>query len=440
MSLSALLALMAGIFPVQEEVPEGTPVEAGAAERVALEEGPLWREVESAEQLTQELKALAALYPRYVDLRLLQPDRDAKPLQLLVLGEREVGDPSKRPGLLVMPELGIADQRSTSILLAVAKNICRELDGERSMSSVLERTTLYVIPAPLAEGYFLSDEEKGPRLVDLKRNFPSGWRPTGSGTAGPYPLSEPECHALADFLHWRSNLAACLEISSDSPFLAGGESLLGAEERAYSAKFASVLSSLGAEEPVLFGLDVLAAGPGSLRRYADGDLGLWCFLEAPSNAAVADAFRSSEVLLAESALIAAHSLFERVVGLAGALPRLEVGTVEVEPLGEDLWRIDVPIRNAGSLTTGARHRPEPTARIRLELEGAVFAATMVRDQAGAAFAPLASSGQRVDLGHLTGGETLIFRAIVKAPAGSMLDLRVRAARAGNLTARVALPE
>lgn len=437
---SIWLTLMLGWLPLQDGPGAGISVEAAPPEVAPIDDGPLWRAIDSEAQLTAELENLVALYPRYVDLRLLQPDRDGPPLQLVVLGEREVGDPSKRPGLLVLPELGFSDLRPTSTLVGVVRRICRELNGEQSLSSLLERTTIYVVPAPLPGRLKPQDETAAPRLVDISRNFPSGWRPASNGVTGPYPLSEPECHALADFLYWRSNLAACLEVSTLAPTLRGSKTSLSPSEASYAAELTEALSDMGAEEPIVFGLDVLDAGAGSLRRYANRALGLWTFLEAPSNGAVAESFRSSEVLLAESSLISTHSLMARVVALAETLPRLEFGAFEVEPLGADLWRVDLPVQNAGGFTTGARYRPEPSARIRLELEGAEFAATMVRGAATDPFVPLAASGLRVDLGHLTGGESRVFRAIVRAPAGAELTFHLRAARAGTVAVRVVLPE
>lgn len=43
--------------------------------------------------------------------------------------------------------------------------------------------------------------------VDLNRNFPSNWSPTQSAS-GPFPLSEPETHALVAYITARPNIAA----------------------------------------------------------------------------------------------------------------------------------------------------------------------------------------------------------------------------------------
>ena len=54
------------------------------------------------------------------------------------------------------------------------------------------------------DGHFNEDRVGG---VDVNRNFPSNWHP-GQYASGPYPLSEPESHALAEYITSRSNIAA----------------------------------------------------------------------------------------------------------------------------------------------------------------------------------------------------------------------------------------
>ena len=415
-----------------------TPIVQDEAGEVASQEpaAPLDQPLDLA-ALEAELKELVRAYPKWLDLRRLQPDPEGPAVTLVVIGERELGDPSRRPGLCVLPELTSADAETSRTMLSVLRDLCAGLDGDLELAERLRMATLYWIPAPLADVF---DPEARTRRVDFSKNFPTDWRPVQSGEAGPYPLSEPECRAIADFLYWRSNLAACLEVSTEAPLEQSLVPLLSPEEARRSRELAENLSALGAEEPVVFGLETLSAGPGSLRRYADLGLGLWTFLQAPSNAAIADEFRSSQVLIDENSRVAARTLFERIGALLDALPRIELGAVEVEQLGEALWRIDVPVQNAGLFVTGARHEAEPTARVRLELEGADFVATMVRGASRESFVPLASSGLRVDLGHLDGGETRVLRAIVKTTENDEIELRVRAARAGSVRTKVALPK
>lgn len=45
-----------------------------------------------------------------------------------------------------------------------------------------------------------------PYGLDLNRNFPAHWKPDVSGGGGPYPLSEPETRAIAEFMLARRNL------------------------------------------------------------------------------------------------------------------------------------------------------------------------------------------------------------------------------------------
>ncbi len=54
------------------------------------------------------------------------------------------------------------------------------------------------------DGRFNEDRVGG---VDLNRNFPANWSPTQSAS-GPFPLSEPESHALVAYITSRPNIAA----------------------------------------------------------------------------------------------------------------------------------------------------------------------------------------------------------------------------------------
>ena len=54
------------------------------------------------------------------------------------------------------------------------------------------------------DGLFNEDRVGG---VDLNRNFPSNWHPS-QYASGPYPLSEPESHALVEYITSHPNIAA----------------------------------------------------------------------------------------------------------------------------------------------------------------------------------------------------------------------------------------
>ena len=54
------------------------------------------------------------------------------------------------------------------------------------------------------DGRFNEDAIGG---VDVNRNFPANWHPA-QRASGPYPLSEPESHALAEYITSRPNIAA----------------------------------------------------------------------------------------------------------------------------------------------------------------------------------------------------------------------------------------
>lgn len=398
----------------------------------------LWRPLASPEELTLALDELAAAQPDWIEVFRLKPGADGRALELAVLGERGAGDPSRRPGLLLMPVLTDDSSVTPATLVALVRWFERELArGSAEVRDLLRRATLYVLPAPRNDGLLQAPPA---RRVDPARNFPGGWLPWGEGETGPYPLSEPECLAVCDFLYWRPNIACCLMLSSAAPFAAGDGGWLGGDEAELSSSLAAAVGALGAEEPTVFGLDTLEARGGSLARHADRALGIWVFQQAPSNAAVADRSAGSSEARIAAAREELPTLAARASALANLLPRVVVGAPEVERLGEDLWRVDVTLTNAGRLPSGARDGSSGSARVKLELTGAGFAAAMVREEGEVAFVPVPTREARVDLGHLDGGEQRTLRAIVRADAGSELELVLTSARAGGARVKVLLPD
>lgn len=60
--------------------------------------------------------------------------------------------------------------------------------------------------------------ENSRTVNDFNRNFPANWRPAvGCLGAGPYPLSEPETRALADFVLAHSNLVGVIDFHTGNP-------------------------------------------------------------------------------------------------------------------------------------------------------------------------------------------------------------------------------
>ena len=100
-------------------------------------------------------------------------------------------------------------------------------------------------------------------------------------------------------------------------------------------------------------------------------------------------------------------------------------------LRNDLWQLDVPVRNAGSLSALCC-RGAAGGSARLRLSGGRRLATALR-QAGEEVFRVRSDGDdpAPPLGMLEGGQEVTVRLLVEAAEGSSLELEVEAPRSGR---------
>lgn len=107
------------------------------------------------------------------------------------------------------------------------------------------------------EGYFDQEHLKvGPRRtgIDFDRNFPHGFEP-GEG-AGPFPLSEPETRAVAEFVRHHPNLCVALSCHTNGGLLQHPQTLQSPE------RDRELYDALGRQVTELTGIPVQAAAPG----------------------------------------------------------------------------------------------------------------------------------------------------------------------------------
>ncbi|GMA58287.1 hypothetical protein GCM10025858_27900 [Alicyclobacillus sacchari] len=82
--------------------------------------------------------------------------------------------------------------------------------------------------------------------MDFNRNFPIRWAgETGQRGAGPYPLSEPELRALADFIHRHPNISAYAALHTSGGVIlrqpsTGDDSVLSEVDRALFTQVATI--------------------------------------------------------------------------------------------------------------------------------------------------------------------------------------------------------
>jgi len=343
---------------------------------------------------------------------------------------------------------------------------------------------------------------RAPEGLDLNRNFPAGWGTNVSGS-GDHPLSEPEIDALVRAIVARPNICGYNAFHTSGGVLLRPSSTqadaklppgdvwiwkqlatIGTELTGYPAHSVfedftwdpNVTMSGAADDWAYDHLgvfswttefwDVIHAATGTKQSTHFWYLGptdeqllavlRWCDEHHP--AGHADWYHFDHPQLGAVELggwddvgvwanppvarlrdeVMPHARF--AVHQALCSPRLEIGNLTVQRLGDDTWRVDVGVMNTGWLPTDVSERARSNNLVR--------AATveLVADQP-ASIAP----APRVLLGQLEGRAALRFhdgndgtpdRAaahwIVTAPAGTSLEVVARHQRAGTVRRVVTL--
>jgi len=146
--------------------------------------------------------------------------------------------------------------------------------------------------------------------------------------------------------------------------------------------------------------------------------------------------RTSEIGSAPQGFVTAAEATTRVVD---GLPRLECGPAQLERLRPDLWLLDLPLENRGTLPTlGGESRRPGFPSVSMQVEGGRLVACALRGARSEAFLPLALDLELVPIGHLDGLDALGVRIVVQAAEGAKLSISFRSARAGTAAVDAAL--
>ena len=279
------------------------------------------------------------------------------------------------------------------------------------------------------EGH-LHDWDGGPiknssARCDFNRNFPARWQPSHNSIGwGPYPLSEPETRAVADFVLSHTNITRVLDFHTGNPAIFHPTALIPGEVR--YPEDAQLYRRIGAVGETLTGFRYLSGYdegwrgthterlPGAFKEWAYEHIGALCFIVETGmhyNYLGLDelqrqkppAERETEDGLAQLAYHDAHpdaglftpwkpfdhpQLGHVEIGgwdwvlwsnpppehmesacrkgmdfffeLARFTPQLGIEIADLTPLGENLYKIDVCIRNTGRLATSATRQGQDT--------------------------------------------------------------------------------
>lgn len=423
--LSALAALALGLQDVPPQNPP-QPEPSTAGQETELE-GYC-----SPQRLALTLSELATKYPDFVRVESLGKSASGAEIPVLTIARLEGESPAERPALLFVASVEADDLFGTELAVSVARSLAVQARREESLAALLGRVVVYIVPClnvDLRSQAFAALEsgslKLAPRKVELDRNFPAGWDPLGERSAGPYPLSEPEARALAEFVVARPNIAVCARWISKQAERPSGESWPAADQEAHER----LCAELGAQ-----GLDAISHAGGSFLRFAYVERGAFvCALGFPFQ-------RGGPLALPQVSELAGlrRKALGSTVALARSLPRVEVSAPVVAELGPGQWAIELELRNSGGLPTSSAHAAElaVTRPPELEVRGArVVAAALVSDGEARS---LAIRGDRVALRELGAGERLALRVFVSGEPGAPLRLSVVSSRGGRAQADAAL--
>jgi hypothetical protein len=411
--------------PAQSK-PEATPAPAVSDEKPAPPP-PLALDATARFDLSTYEAALgriAAAYPDLLRVRSLGKSRGGRDVWLAVAADDAGGDAGRRPAAVVITDLAPITRGGTPD--AAASRIAGPEAGLFALASVLERArmdpkirehlqrcALYFLPAPDPDSAFPptdADAAPGPRRSRLDRNFPSGWEPFDADpkASGPYPLCEPESQMLARFLLERVNVSMVVSL--------GGRKLREGEDGKSSAE--------PTPEP--------APVAGSLESYCREVLDAAVLRPAPWNGAN----RTGTVGTAPEGFFTTAALVEKILG---DLPRLECGSPKVERLRPDVWLVDLPLSNEGSLSTvGRRNRGGGTGDIQLQASGGRVVACAVETGAAGTYEAVRGARGAWPLASLDGHAGVAVRLVVQGEEGAALEAVFESPRSGRAHVSVSL--
>ncbi len=190
------------------------------------------------EEVSQTLQKLARDKPDLTRVISLGKSFQEKDLWLVSITEYEKHRSEDRPGIFLLAGLRGNDAESVRLALSFAQSLIQAYPSDEKVKELLSTRTLYILPllnpdgAEAGSAYTrrpfdedrdgTADEDPGDEKdndddgktdeddtggVDLALNFPAGWKPELlKGHNGPFPVSEPESKALADFLVEHPNI------------------------------------------------------------------------------------------------------------------------------------------------------------------------------------------------------------------------------------------
>lgn len=397
------------------------------------------------ESYQAEIARLVAAHPTRARRVSLGTSRGGRDITALVLSDLSVGDPDRKPAVLLVTGLDPSfDARPAGCEAALfaARAILQRAESDAAAAAWLARTSVYVLPAPDPDLLF-APEGAPPRACRLDRNFPCAWRPWSSETCaqGPYPLSEPETRALAQFLAARGNVGAVVLLSRGKDLAPATVDAQVELDRILFERVAAVEAGASRDGAI----DAKAAAETLARRAESfaresGSLAAFCRSRLSAFVLPLDPFGGETV---DTPFGRAPQRFARVAEvvarLSDELPRVEGTVTGTERLRERLWKIDLVVENQGLLPTLLEaERAQSPGSLWFDATGGRIAQVGVsRGGAGDTNARMRPPASWL-LGHLDGREKIKVFVLIEAAEGTNVEFTLRTLREGETRCAVTL--
>lgn len=390
---------------------------------------------------------LRALDPRIAKVTSYGKSNEGRELWVVTLSG--AGNPDDKPGVLYVAGFRGNDGLAIGAALDFARSLVDAAADEKTRA-VLDTHTLYIVPlanpdgAEKGQAYLTrdyawgydskagdgsdpaagdSDAGGGTRTsIDLLQNFASGWKPElARGASGPFPMSEPESKALADFITNHPNLVLGFQLYGT------GSNFLEVLSRRAGGAVAepddlTVLAAIGKTFEDGLSTPTAAVKTGTLASDLAPD-------SEKDNAFLDWTYQNWQMYAADVGVKDAppEKLLPLLRDAAQFTPALTLEDPKVEDLGDKFYRITVTIKNTGKVPTlsksGRGQNPPHPVVTWLDLPPGVS---------------LTAGSQRRKIDPLEVGKEEATTWVVRGAAGASISVTAWAAKAGKYTRTFAL--
>ena len=168
-------------------------------------------------------------FPNYFKIESIGETWEKRDINLITIA-KDIKRADEQPALFFTGTIHAREWIGHELAIEFATYILENLETDTTLQSILNNTTIYMVPCANPDGYEYSKKHfgfwrKNRRVnadgsfgVDLNRNFPIGYVKSTATTSnvygGPEPFSEPETRALRDFVEAHDNITIALDYHS----------------------------------------------------------------------------------------------------------------------------------------------------------------------------------------------------------------------------------